>query len=436
MKTPTGVNKEIERREEEKNVLNTSIVMDTKLKILICGGGNGAHCLSVFASQRKNIEVNILTLHEGSAYLWNNSLKEGCLTISATQPDGSEETIESSPSFVTNDAAAAMDQIQVVFIVAPAYRHELYIRSILPYIKPNMFIIGLPGHAGFELQCKYILGDKCRICTIVGFDSLPWGCRVVDYGKHVRLLGKKDVVYATILTGIDCKLPFQVVETIQYILGEKPVIKLASNFLSVSLMAGSILHPPLMYGKWKDWDGQPLTEVPSYFTTVSEEQAEIMSNLSDELVDTAKRISYLKRDMDMSDVIHIHDWFKQRYYKQISDDSSVMTCMRTNQSYSQFVHPMKVVDNGYVPDFEYRYITEDIPFGLVVMKGIAEIVSVQTPTMDKIIKWAQCNIGKEYLVGESLKGKDIKEVRAPQSYGIKSLDELLNFIYFNMRSAD
>ncbi|XP_052073705.1 opine dehydrogenase-like [Mytilus californianus] len=410
--------------------------MDTKLKIIICGGGNGAHCLSVFASQRKNIEVSVLTLHDGSAERWNSSLKEGCLTMSATQPDGSVKNIESSPSFVTNDAAAAMDQIQVVFIVAPAYRHELYIRTILPYIKPNMLVVGLPGHAGFELQCKYVLGNKSRICTIVGFDSLPWGCRVVDYGKHVRLFGKKDVVYATMLTGIDFTLPFQVIETLQYILGEKPVIKLASNFLSVSLMAGSILHPPLMYGKWKDWDGQPLPEVPSYFKSVNEEQADIMSNLSDELVATAKRISDMKRDMDMSDVIHIHDWFKQRYYKQISDDSSVMTCMRTNQSYSQFVHPMNAVENGYVPDFEYRYMTEDIPFGLVVMKGIAEIVSVETPTMDKIIKWAQSKIGKEYLVGGSLKGKHLKEVRAPQSYEIRSLDELLNFIYSDMRPED
>ncbi|CAC5416686.1 unnamed protein product [Mytilus coruscus] len=257
---------EVERKQFDTcPVTDTSVVMNTKLKILICGGGNGAHCLAVFASQRKNIEVNILTLHEGSADLWNSSLKEGGLTISATQPDGSVENIESSPSFVTKDAAAAMNQIQVVFIVAPAYRHELYIRSILPYINRNMLVVGLPGHAGFELQCKYILGDKSRICTIVGFDSLPWGCRVVDYGKHVRLLGKKDVVYATMLTGFDCQLQCLVIETIQYILGEKPVIKLASNFLSVSLMAGSILHPPLMYGKWKDWDGQPLTEVPSYF---------------------------------------------------------------------------------------------------------------------------------------------------------------------------
>ncbi|CAC5416685.1 Octopine dehydrogenase,Opine dehydrogenase,Tauropine dehydrogenase [Mytilus coruscus] len=161
-----------------------------------------------------------------------------------------------------------------------------------------------------------------------------------------------------------------------------------------------------------------------------------MSNLSDELVATAKRISDLKTNMDMSDVIHIHDWFKQRYYKQISDDSSVSKCMRTNQAYSQFVHPMKAVENGYVPDFEYRYITEDIPFGLVVMKGIAEIVSVETPTIDKIIKWAQSKIGKEYLVGKGLKGKNLKEVRAPQSYGFRSLDELLNFIYVDMRSED
>jgi hypothetical protein len=36
--------------------------MSTARKILICGGGNGAHCLSTLAASRENLEVNVLTL--------------------------------------------------------------------------------------------------------------------------------------------------------------------------------------------------------------------------------------------------------------------------------------------------------------------------------------------------------------------------------------
>lgn len=51
---------------------------------------------------------------------------------------------------------------------------------------------------------------------------------------------------------------------------------------------------------------------------------------------------------------------------------------------------MKQLENGrYAPDFTYRYLTEDVPHGLVAMKGIAELLSVPTPHFDKIIVWAQ-----------------------------------------------
>jgi hypothetical protein len=42
-----------------------------------------------------------------------------------------------------------------------------------------------------------------------------------------------------------------------------------------------------------------------------------------------------------------------------------------------------------VPDFENRYFTEDIPLGLCVYKGIADIVGVPTPVMDTVLAWAQ-----------------------------------------------
>ncbi len=46
---------------------------------------------------------------------------------------------------------------------------------------------------------------------------------------------------------------------------------------------------------------------------------------------------------------------------------------------------MEKTDNGkFVPNFKYRYLMEDIPFGLVVMRGVASIAGVATPNMDKV----------------------------------------------------
>lgn len=39
--------------------------MSVKSVVLICGGGNGAHCLAGLASLKSNIESRVLTLYSG-----------------------------------------------------------------------------------------------------------------------------------------------------------------------------------------------------------------------------------------------------------------------------------------------------------------------------------------------------------------------------------
>ena len=68
---------------------------------------------------------------------------------------------------------------------------------------------------------------------------------------------------------------------------------------------------------------------------------------------------------------------------------------------------MKKIGHGYIPDFSDRYFTEDFPFGLLIIKSIAEIFNIDTPYINKVLKWGQEMIGKEYLILEELKGKDL-----------------------------
>ena len=78
-----------------------------------------------------------------------------------------------------------------------------------------------------------------------------------------------------------------------------------------------------------------------------------------------------------------------------------------------------------MPNFEYRYMTEDIPCGLVVIRDIAEIVGVKTPNIDKVLTWCQEKMGKEYLVNSKIQGKDVSSSRAPQRYGFTTLESIL-----------
>ena len=70
-------------------------------------------------------------------------------------------------------------------------------------------------------------------------------------------------------------------------------------------------------------------------------------------------------------------------------------------------------------------MTEDIPYGLAVIRGIAEIVGLDTPNIDKVLLWAQAKMDEEYLVGSKLEGKHVAKSRAPQKFGLTTLDSIL-----------
>nr|KAG5700169.1 hypothetical protein BaRGS_011012 [Batillaria attramentaria] len=84
----------------------------------------------------------------------------------------------------------------------------------------------------------------------------------------------------------------------------------------------------------------------------------------------------------------------------------------------------KTVDGKWIPDFTHRYLSEDVPCGLVVVKGLAELAGVASPAIDRLLAWCQVKLGKEFLVGSELKGDDVKVTRAPQAFGYKALDEV------------
>ncbi|NP_001295794.1 opine dehydrogenase-like [Magallana gigas] len=400
--------------------------MDGKLVVLTCGGGNGAHCLAGLSAMRPKIESRVLTLYSDEAERWAVELDSGLL-ITVRNDDGSKSLIKTKPSMVTKDPQKAVPGANYIFFVVPAFAHAQYLEAIAPYIEGNTVIVGLPSHAGFEFECADLLGEKANACTIVAFESLPFVCRLIEFGKNVEILGFKDTLGASTLKGKRCNVTQSVLELPQYIFGDRPKVRRVQNYITTILMAKFIVHPSLMYGKWSQWDGRPLSEKPLFYQGIDKRQAELLSGVSDECVATAKAIEKMVPGLDMSDVIHVFDWYLNYYGEQISDKSNLMTAMRTNKAYDGLDQPMKEIEPGkYVPDFTYRYLSEDVPMGIVPMKGIAELAGVSTPFLDEVITWCQSKLNKEFLVGNKLTGKDLKDTRSPQKYGYNKLEDLFS----------
>merc|ERR1712110_318283 len=98
-------------------------------------------------------------------------------------------------------------------------------------------------------------------------------------------------------------------------------------------------------------------------------------------------------------------------------------------------HPMVPVKGGYKPDFNFRYLAEDVPLGLCFTKGVAVLLGVKTPMIDKVILWCQEKLNKVFITasGKMAEGEDMRSTRAPQAFGITTKQQLVAFLGLRAR---
>ena len=89
--------------------------------------------------------------------------------------------------------------------------------------------------------------------------------------------------------------------------------------------------------------------------------------------------------------------------------------------------PMLHTEKGYIPDFCSRYFEEDFPYGLCIVKDFAVIAEVQTPNIDKILRWYEKMKNVEYFVEEKFIGKDLQDLPLPSVLGLYSKDKIYEF---------
>ena len=75
-----------------------------------------------------------------------------------------------------------------------------------------------------------------------------------------------------------------------------------------------------------------------------------------------------------------------------------------------------------------RFFWEDLPYGLVILKDIGDIVGVKTPNVVRNIIFHQRFMPVKYVdekTGELIQDVLLKESGAPSAYGIKTIHDLV-----------
>ena len=176
------------------------------IKLLICGSGNGAHAFAGIASSHPGTEVRVLSLYQDEAERWSKIMQTTDLEITCNRRDQDPSIISSKPALITKNPEKAVRGVDIIAFVLPAFAHQVFLEALKPYIEPGVIIVGLPGASGLEFQVRGILGDKANSCTVMNFESLPWACRLSEFGRKCEVLGTKETLVGAMQVGTWCNL--------------------------------------------------------------------------------------------------------------------------------------------------------------------------------------------------------------------------------------
>lgn len=387
---------------------------EQRVAVAVCGGGNLGHVFAGLLSARPDLDVRLLVSSPERAALIEAGLAEhGGIRVRRREGD-----VVGRPALVTADPARAVADAHIVLMCLPTSVEAACLARIAPHLRDGAIVGSIPAPGGFQWIVRDVLGASRSAVTVFGVGAIPWMCKLRRPGCEVEILGGK-AVNGQVTLGDGARSG--VVSDILAHLTGMPFVALDS-FLPITLNPGNqLLHPGILYAMVTDNGDQPFPEAPLFYEGLSERAAGVLEALSGELMAIRGRLEAADAKLDLSSVLPLQLSVQVAYGSDVADPTTLRSTIATNRAYAGIRTPVVRTDGGWVPDPNSRFFQEDVPFGLVVLKGIAALGDVPTPTLDTVLEWAQARMGRHYLVAGALKGADVMESGAPQRFGLADL---------------
>mmetsp|Transcript_2217 Transcript_2217/g.6241 ORF Transcript_2217/g.6241 Transcript_2217/m.6241 type:complete len:422 (+) Transcript_2217:95-1360(+) len=401
-----------------------------ELTIVIAGGGNASHVLLGLLGSNPKYTVRLWNVMDKEVATWKEKLAANDNQVTVFNNAGpTPEVVKGTVERVSVDPKEVVPGADLLLIAVPAFAHEAYLTGAEPFASAKMAVACMVAEGGFDYQLRDIFGERFHSMVTFAMETLPWACRLTEYGVSAEIKGTKDKVHVAITPDSATADVLGFLNQSISVKG-RPDFRPSGNYMAPTLMnINAIFHPAVVIGEFEHWDGKtPFKEVPLFYEAVKQEGAgHLIDSISDEYMAIKAAVNKTHPEVDLHTVVSVKDFFFTAYANDISDSSSLARAMNTNKGYQGLKHTMEPAPGGegLVPSWNARYLTEDIPFGLVPIKGIAQAVGVPTPAIDHIIAWCQVRMGKEYIVDGKLTGKNINETRCPQRYGFYTIDQMV-----------
>ncbi len=331
-------------------------------RVCICGGGSLGHVCAGVLSSQTDVKVNILTQHPEN---WTHHI---------TVKDLHGKIYSGTLSTISDNAQEAVSNCDIVFLCLPGFAIENTLETLKPYIG-NKIIGSIVCSTGFFFAAHKILGANARL---FGFQRVPFIARTKVYGSSADLLGYKPQL-AIATENINDKDAFRQLAEKLWI---TPTRLLASHYEVSLTNSNPILHTGRLYSMWKDWKGETYDHNILFYKEWTNDASQILIDMDAEF-------------MKLLEVLPITPGAIPsllEYYESI-DAESLTRKISSIIAFQNITSPMIQSGKGWIPDFKSRYFTEDFPYGLAIIKRLADERRIKTPVIDKVYEWgmSKCN---------------------------------------------
>jgi len=332
--------------------------------IAVLGGGNGGHCMA--ADLTLMGERVALYEHPAFAERFRPTIERGGVELRGIGRTGFAKLHR-----VTTDLAEALAGVEQIHVAIPATGHEAFFKELVPALVAGQTVVVWAGDYG-SLRLRQMLSEsrpKLDV-TIYEAHTLPYGARLAGPATVDLLLTAPRVLISALPATATAKgLPA--------LKRLWPCLEPCQNVLMAALNnPNPIIHPPgslLNTGRIQYSGG----EFWMYREGITEAVARVIRQAFDEARGVAKALDgdlleYLDRDFRTT--------------------ASIM-----GVAFDAPFDTLGVIASIQGPHSIYdRYITEDLPMGLVPTVELGRLVGAPTPVIEALVQIGSVVCGEDY----------------------------------------
>ncbi|HHY94391.1 MAG TPA: NAD/NADP octopine/nopaline dehydrogenase [Firmicutes bacterium] len=358
-------------------------------KVVVLGGGNGAFITAADLASR-GFSVNLFEMPDLFGGVQAAKEQGGIqLEVRGNLP------LQSGfcpLNLVTSDPEEALKGVRVAFLVVPSFAQKRFAEAIAPYTTRDMLIVLSPGNFGGAIEFAQTLRGKgsprvrlaemeCMIYS--GFKNNSGSVWVSGYKKGLRVAAFPGRDTAAVLEELRC-----------FYRDLRP----ARNVLETGLRnVNTVFHAPIVVlnaGRIEDTKGDFLF----YWQGCTPAVGRVVEGVEEERLAIGAALG-----LDLTPNYQVMlEW----YGHQGAKGPGLKEVMGTNPAYEWDTAPRSL---------EHRFLTEDIPYGMVPMESLGRLLGVPTPLTTGVIELAQRMLGKDLRQGaRTLAGLGLGDMSLPE----------------------